>query len=329
MSYDATDARVVLLLRQLQACSKLQWPPRLLQAPLQALADVATSIRASQSQEAILNVCGCSDTISEAGLMPWSQSLLESMPDMPAKVLFADGSRDEVIRAVACFSEAALKAWPTDKEVYETSVALMERVIIQEDQENRLGENMANTNALNKQRLQLFRRMSGYWLHIEQVRQKSPLTVQVAEDAAVLALVQKLATYLKWARSPDFKRELLPEAQAERFEKEVVKGNDAVTEFRTLYLQTALAPAKQKRDDLKKMYLCGPEGNKWDASLGLDVAWMELVQATDGTLRSLNRDGLIKLIASSDAALPGKAVVGLRVGHHRPNIFVLFSSLLM
>ena len=191
-------------------------------------------------------------------------------------------------------------AWPA-QQLYFQVAAIQGRLLLNEAPTDPLAEEAQRNWDTHRMIMSVLRRMQGFHHHMALLRKVGALTVAAVEKSEVSNLARKINVYLTYFHGKDFDRKLLSESVLSEFEKLETESMGTIDEFRSLYLQNKMTPAKQALEGVTAVYKVGKDKTPWADCVDA-TDWPGIKLQTGGNLMTLDRNMTIKKVFQCDEA---------------------------
>lgn len=302
VTFDAKDPEVYKLLKVFQSLQALEWcAPPLTQA-LQSLAGVSQTLSAQSCSDGIMKAFQQFDEGSvkdPSEITVLATALQPLIPPKPAVVRIVGPVRLELLQRLLLVSTLFVKAWPNET-LYDLAGFLLARLEVAQDPpfENESDNQLSSQS--NKS-FTMFRRLQGWWKHIQLWKQQLPMTSELVEDAQMKELGKKLIVYHKFFGSSQFDPETLEGKARSTFDSALQETVNFTSEFKSFFVSNVDAPLRTSLKSLDSQKGGAPDGGLWTDNVQDAMTFKAFLKATELTLRSIKKVELVTLIKSCDS----------------------------
>ncbi len=303
VTYDTNDPVVVKVLSILTDLRSLGWTESLLAEAIVSLGGVSAAVLARSATTRVLDIFeqfDCSSVQQPGEIEKFSASIVPAIPaDKNSKVSIPVSNRDAILQKLVFVGKMSLDSWPKQA-LYEVATFLLTRLEIPEDPpfENENGSAMLKEYKSN---FTSFRRLQGWWKHLELWKQRGHISAQLVEDPSVIELAKKLIVYYEFFSSAQFSADVLQAGPKQTSDIALQDTATAVTKFKSMYVGNVEAPFRKAVAELKKGHGGAPNGAMWFQSVSEGVSWLEFFQATENNLRKAQKVELITAVRTADS----------------------------
>ena len=304
--FDHEDNDVAKVLEVLQTMKAQGWGESEVDSSLQLLSIVSSRLVAQTSSDNLLQAFSTfeEDSIKDASdIVPFVARLGKIVPEKPAAVRIEGDARLRFVKRLEFLGHLFMEAWPNEEIFYFAGFVVTRLEVAKDPPFADPSDNQILARA--QLRFKLFRRLQGWWKHVNLWKQRCPVTPELVEDKGVQELAQKLIIYHQFVSSSECEPRFVQSKSKSTFDACLAETSVGIAEFKTLYKTNVVTPLQDAHNALLKVCGAGPGGKLWSEDIKKDVPWKEFFVATGPNLRSVRKVELIMTIRTCDS-VPNK-----------------------
>ncbi len=299
--FDHEDGEVQAVLATLQKFKALGWAEGDLNNSLTRLQVVSKQLVELNASNAVIAAFEAFNEQSikvPEDITKFAKELEAIIPAKPAAVRVEGDRRLGLLNRILVLGAFFLDCWPNE-ELYNVASFILSRLEVAKDP-------VFETDGDNEIQLEvtrifiLFRRLQGWWQHLNLCKAQMPITAELVEQQAFQELAMKLILYHDFFSAPEFDKDRVSPNSRNLFGTSMMETSAAIIDFKVLFQNGVEKPLRAAQAALHDKCGGASGGNEWDHHIAKDLTWKQFFEASASTLRSLNKVELIKMIREVD-----------------------------